>query len=163
MGRSLPIGRSAPLIGSVLGDLLRYVLAAVTVFGFGYLLGFRVETDLASALAAGALAITMGFCLSWLNVLIGVLIKEEAIVQTVAFLGIFPLTFGTNMVVPTVSLPGWLQAWVNVNPVTHAVDACRGLLVGGPVAGPVTASLVWSAGFLAVVAPLAVYAYRRRN
>ncbi len=83
--------------------------------------------------------------------------------QTVAFLGIFPLTFGTNMIVPTESLPGWLQAWVNVNPVTHAVDACRGLLVGGPVAGPAAATLLWSAGLLVVFGPLAVYVYRRRN
>ncbi|MFH9067745.1 ABC transporter permease [Streptomyces coeruleorubidus] len=161
--RSLPINRSAPLIGSVLGDLPRYVLAIVTLFGIGYALGFRVQTDPASALAAAALALTMGFCMSWMNVVIGVLIKEEAIVQTVAFLGIFPLAFGTNMVVPTSSLPGWLQAWVKVNPVTHAVEGCRGLLVGGPVTAPVTATLLWSAGFLLVFGPLAVYVYRRRN
>ncbi|TDD30163.1 ABC transporter permease [Actinomadura sp. KC06] len=161
--RSLPIGRSAPLIGLVLGDLIRYAVAAVVLFGTGYLLGFRAQTDLASALAAVGLATALGFSLSWLNVLIGVLIREVTVVQTVAFLGIFPLAFGTNMVVPADTLPGWLQAWVKVNPVSDAVDASRGLLLGGPVAEPATMTLLWSAGFLAVFGPLAGYVYRRRS
>ncbi|MCP9968591.1 ABC transporter permease [Actinomadura madurae] len=161
--RSLPIGRSAPLIGVVLGDMLRYVVAAAVLFATGYLLGFRVQTDAASAVAAAGLATVLGFSLGWLNVLIGVLIREEVIVQTVAFLGIFPLAFGTTMVVPADTLPGWLRAWVEVNPVSHAVDAARGLLLGGPVAHPAAMTLLWSAGFLAVFGPLAVYAYRRRS
>lgn len=160
--RSLPIGRSAPLTGIVLGDLIRYVLAAAVLFATGYLLGFRVETDAPSAVAAAALATALGFAMGWINVLIGVLIKEEVVVQTVAFLGIFPLAFGTDMVVPADTLPGWLQAWVGVNPVSDAVEASRGLLTGGPVAGAATMTLLWSAGFLAVFGPLAVYAYRRR-
>ncbi|MFI6539963.1 ABC transporter permease [Nonomuraea sp. NPDC050547] len=161
--RSLPIGRSVPLIGSVVGDLIRYGVALVTLFLLGYLLGFRVRTDLVSALAACALAVTLGFCMSWINVLVGVLIKETSIVQSVGFLGIFPLAFGTNMVAPTETLPGWLQAWVNVNPVTHAIDATRGLLLGGPVATAASTTLIWSAGFLVVFVPLAVIAFRRRN
>ncbi|GAA2133569.1 ABC transporter permease [Actinomadura napierensis] len=161
--RSLPIGRSAPLAGSVLGDLIRYLVAVVVLFATGYLLGFRVETDVPRALGAAGLAVTLGFCMSWINVLIGVLIREEVIVQTVAFLGIFPLAFGTNMVVPTHTLPGWLQAWVKMNPVSHAVDACRGLLLGGPVAHEAMLTLLWSAVFLVVFAPLAVLAYQRRS
>src|SRR6266508_4222572 len=160
--RSLPIGRSAPLIGSVLGDMIRYIVALAVVFAVGYLLGFRIHTDPLAALAAGALAIAFSFSLSWVNVLVGVLIRETVIVQSVAFLGIFPLAFGTSMVAPTKTLPGWLQAWVNVNPVTHAVEATRGLLLGGPVAGPATKALLWSAAIFAVFAPLAVRVYRRR-
>ncbi|TDC55782.1 ABC transporter permease [Actinomadura sp. KC345] len=161
--RSLPIGRSAPLTGIVLGDLIRYVVAAAVLFATGYLMGFRVQTDPLSAVAAALLAAVLGFALGWLNVLLGVLIKEEAIVQTVAFLGIFPLAFGTDMAVPTDTLPGWLQAWVEINPVSEAMDASRGLLLGGPVAQPATVTLLWSAGFFAVFAPLAVHAYRRRS
>ncbi|MFB4305314.1 ABC transporter permease [Actinomadura sp. GTD37] len=161
--RSLPIGRSAPLVGIVLGDVIRYVVAAAVLFATGYLMGFRVQTDAASALAAVGLATALGFAMGWINVLIGVLIREEVIVQTVAFLGIFPLAFGTDMVVPADTMPGWLRAWVEVNPVSDAVEAARGLLVGGPVAGPATATLLWSAGFLAVFCPLAVAAYRRRS
>jgi oleandomycin transport system permease protein len=160
--RSLPIGRSVPLIGLVLGDLVRYAVAAIVLFAVGYALGFRVHTGPLPALAAVALATLLGFCMGWINVLIGVLIKEEVIVQSVAFLGIFPLTFGTEMVVPARTMPGWLRAWVHINPVSHAVNASRGLLIGGPVTDPVIKTLLWSAAFLAVFAPLAVYAYRRR-
>jgi oleandomycin transport system permease protein len=161
--RSLPIGRSAPLIGSVLGDMVRYVLALAALFGVGYLMGFRVRTDAPSALAACALTIAFGFCLSWAFVLAGVLIRETAAVQSIVALAMFPLAFGTTMVVPKQTLPGWLRAFVDVNPVTHVVEASRGLLLGGPVARPVTNSLLWSAGILVVFAPLAVYAYRRRS
>ena len=160
--RSLPIGRSAPLVGSVLGDMIRYGVAIATLFAFGYLMGFRVETDLASALAAAGLALVFGFSLSWVNVLIGVAVKEETVVTTVAFLGIFPLAFGTSMVAPTDTMPGWLQAWVEVNPVSHVVEAAQGLLLGGPVSGSVTASLLWSAIFVAVFVPASVYVYRKR-
>lgn len=160
--RSLPIGRSAPLIGSVLSDSARYLVTLVTLFVVGYLMGFRVETGPVETLAACALAVLLGFALSWITVVVGVLIKEEAIVQTVAFLGIFPLAFGTSMVAPTETMPGWLQAWVDLNPVTHAVEAVRGLLLGGPVAEAATATLLWSAGFLVVLVPLSVWAYQRR-
>jgi oleandomycin transport system permease protein len=160
--RSLPIGRSAPLIGSVVGDLIRYVVALAVLFGIAYLMGFRVQTGPLAALAAAALAVGFSFCLSWITVLVGVLIREPVVVQSVAFLGIFPLAFGTNMVAPTETMPGWLQAWIDVNPVTHAVAATRGLLLGGPVAGPATNTLLWSAALLVVLAPLAVGVYRRR-
>jgi len=161
--RSLPIGRSAPLIGSVAGDTVRYILALVVLFAVGYLLGFRIQTSPLAALAACALAVAFSFGLSWAFVLVGVLIRETVIVQSVAFPGIFPLAFGTSMVAPTQTLPGWLRAWVNVNPVTHAMQASRGLLLGGPVADPAIRTLLWSAAFLAVFAPLAVGAYRRRT
>jgi len=75
----------------------------------------------------------------------------------------FPLTFGSNMFVPTSSLPGWMQGWVRINPVTHLTDAIRGLLVGGPVAGPVGWSVLTGAIILAIFAPLAVWTYRRKT
>ncbi|HZD73700.1 MAG TPA: ABC transporter permease [Actinomycetota bacterium] len=161
--RSLPIGRSAPLIGSVLGDMIRYLVSLAALFAFGYLLGFRAQTDPLSVLAACALAVVFAFCLSWAYVLVGVVIREPGGVQGIAITTLFPLAFGTSLVAPTATMPGWLQAWVKVNPVTHAMDACRGLLLGGQVAGPVVKTLLWSAAFLAVFAPLAVRAYRRRT
>lgn len=160
--RSMPIGRAAPLIGSVLGDTVRYVVAVVALFALGTLLGFRVQTDLPSALAAVGLAILFGFALSWLSVLVAALLRDETLVTTVGFLLPFPLVFGTSMVAPPESMPGWLQAWSGVNPVSHAIDAGRGLLLGGPVAEPVALTLVWSAASLVVLVPLAVAAYRRR-
>jgi oleandomycin transport system permease protein len=161
--RSLPIARSAPLIGSVLGDLIRYILALAVLFAFAYVLGFRVHTGVLSAVAACALVVVFGFCLSWAYVLAGVVIRDTAAVQSVIVLTMFPLAFGTNMVAPTRTMPGWLQAFVKANPVTHVVDATRGLLLGGPVEGPLVQSLLWSAAIIVVFAPLAVYAYRRRS
>jgi oleandomycin transport system permease protein len=160
--RSMPINRAAPLIGSALGDVIRYVVAVVTVFAVGFLMGFRVDTNITSAMAAAGLAILLGFCLSWISVLVGVIVKTETTVTTLAFLGTFPLTFGTDMVAPRETLPGWLQAWADVNPVNHAMEASRGLLNGGPVADSLVTALLWAAGFLAVFAALAVRAYRRR-
>jgi oleandomycin transport system permease protein len=161
--RSLPIGRFAPLAGIVLADLVRYVIAVIVVFAAGTAMGFRVDTGIVPALAAALLGIALGFAMSWLNVLIGVAVKEETIVQSVGFLGIFPLAFGTNMVAPTRTLPGWLQAWVNVNPVNQAIKASRGLLVGGPVTNAAVITLLWAAGFLVVFGPLAAWVYRRRE
>jgi oleandomycin transport system permease protein len=160
--RSLPIGRTAPLLGSVLGDTVRYLVAVLALFALGYLLGFRIETDLASALAATALAIGFGFSLSWITVLAAVLLRDETLVSTVGFLLPFPLVFGTSMVAPAGTMPGWLQTWAELNPVSHAIDASRGLLLGGPVAEPVTMTLLWGGVFLLVFGSLAVTAYRRR-
>ncbi|MER5621574.1 ABC transporter permease [Streptosporangium sp. NPDC002544] len=161
--RSLPIGRSAPLIGSVLGDLIRYLVAVVSLFGCGFLLGFRIQTDPLSVLAACLLTIFFAFSLSWAFVLIGMLMRNPGGVQGTAFIVLFPLTFGTSMITPKETLPGWLQTWVEINPVAHAMDASRALMLGGPATGPVMWTLLSSALFLAVFAPLAVRAYRRRT
>ncbi|MFW6692906.1 ABC transporter permease [Streptomyces sp. MAR4 CNX-425] len=160
--RSMPIARSAPLIGSVLGDLIRFVILMTVQLGFGYAVGFRIETDPLSALAACLLVMVFAFCLTWVFVLIGMLVREPGAVQGIGFMAMFPLTFGTNVLVPTDTLPGWLQAWVDANPVTAVMGAARGLMTGGAVAGPVLETVLWSAGVLAVFFPLAVRAYRRR-
>lgn len=161
--RTLPIARLAPMMGSVIGDLLRYVLAVAVLFGFGSLLGFRVQTNLPAALAACALTIFFGFCLSWVYVVVGVLVRETSVVQSIILLTMFPLAFGTDMVAPTHTMPGWLQAWVKANPVGHVMDASRGLLIGGPVSSALVTTLIWSVGIFAVFAPLAVLVYRRRT
>ncbi|MEU5692362.1 ABC transporter permease [Actinosynnema sp. NPDC020468] len=160
--RSLPIARSAPLIGSVMGDLIRYVVAVISLFAFGTAVGFRVQTDLFHALAGCLLVILFAFCVSWAFVLVGMLVREPGAVQGVAFLALFPLTFGTSMIAPSSTMPGWLRTWVDWNPVTHVMNASRALQLGGPTAGPVGVTLLWSLGFLVVFAPLAVRAYRRR-
>ncbi|MFC4118066.1 ABC transporter permease [Nonomuraea zeae] len=161
--RSLPIGRSAPLIGSVLGDLIRYLVAVVVLLGFGYALGFRVQTGLLPALGACVLTVFFAFCVSWAFVLLGVLMREPGGVQGTAFLVLFPLTFGTSMIAPKETLPGWLQGWLEVNPVNHAMVAARALMLGGPAAAAVWWTLLSGLLFLAVFAPLAVLAYRRRT
>ena len=160
--RSMPIARSAPLIGSVLGDVIRFVVTIVVQLGFGYAVGFRVGTDPLSAFAACLLVMAFAFSVSWMFVLIGMLAREPGAVQGIGFMALFPLTFGTNVLVPTDTLPGWLRAWVDVNPVTQAMEAARGLMVGGAVGRPVLLTVLWGAGIFAVAFPLAVRAYRRR-
>lgn len=160
--RSLPISSVAPLSGAVLSDAVRYVIGLGALFLLGFGLGFRVQTGVLPALAACGVAIGFAFCGSWLYVWLGVVIREPGGLQGLSFTTMFPLVFGTNMLVSTSSVPGWLQAWIHANPVTHAMEACRGLLTGGPVARPLLITVAWSAGLLAVFAPLAVRAYRRR-
>ena len=161
--RSLPIGRSAPLIGSVAGDLIRYVVAIASLLVFGSVLGFRFQTSAVEVLAACLLTVLFAFCLSWAFVLIGMLMRSPGGVQGTAFLILFPLTFGTSMIAPKETMPSWLQTWVDVNPVAHMMDASRALMLGGPLGNHVVWVLVWSVGFLVVFAPLAVRAYRRRT
>ncbi|MDT0306935.1 ABC transporter permease [Streptomyces sp. DSM 44917] len=161
--RSLPIGRSAPLLGSVLGDMVRFVVCILVLLGFGAALGYRIGTGPLSAVAACLLVMLFAFALSWASVLLGVVAREPGSVQGISFLALFPLTFGTNMIAPTDTLPGWLQWWVGVNPVTDVMEAARGLLNGGPVAAPVAQTLAWSVALFAVFFPLAVRAYRRKS
>ncbi len=160
--RSLPIARSAPLTGLIIGDVVRYVISIGMVLGFGAILGFRIQTDPLSALAACAVIMFFAFALSWLPALLGLLVKTPQQVQGFGFIIFFPLTFGSNTFVQASTLPGWLQAWVKVNPVTAVVDTSRALLLGtGPVWTPLWHTLAWSFGLIAVFGPLAVRLYRR--
>ena len=161
--RSMPIARVAPLLGSVLADVARYLVAVAALFAVAYLLGFRAQGGPAAALAAAGLAIVFGFALSWVAVCIGALARDESAVLAFSFIALLPLQLGTSLAAPVATLPGWLGAWAGVNPVTHAMDACRALLTGVPAGAPVTATLLWSAGLVAVFCPLAVLAYTREG
>ncbi len=160
--RSLPIARAAPLVGAVLGDVVRFLVSIVVELTFGYIIGFRVTTNPLLALAGCLLALGFTMALSWVFVWLGLILRTSGSVQGFGFMFMFPLTFGSNMLVQASTLPSWLQHWVTINPVSHLTDAVRALMVGGPTAGPVIWSLVWGAGIVLVFAPLAVRAYRRR-
>jgi oleandomycin transport system permease protein len=95
-------------------------------------------------------------------VLVGVIAKDPEHVQIFGFTALFPVTFVSNAFVETETMPGWLQAWVKINPVTKLSDATRGLLVGGPVAEPLMASLMWALVIAGIFAPLAVWVFKRR-
>lgn len=161
--RSLPIGRTAPLLGSLLADVVRYLAGAAILFGLAYLLGFRVQTGLLSALGAVALAVTFGFCLSWSTVLLAATVKDESAVLAFSFIAFLPLQLGTSLAAPTQTLPGWLRTWADVNPVTHVIDASRALLTDTPMDGSLAQSLIWSALLVVIFCPLAVLAYGRRQ
>jgi oleandomycin transport system permease protein len=160
--RSLPIARSAPLVGAVLADDVRYVILCVMFLGFGYALGFRAQEGAAGLLAAVALSVAFALCFCWISVFVGTKVRTSGAVQGVMFLLVFPLSFGSNVFVQSGTLPGWLQAFVKVNPITHLVGTVRGLTIGGPVAGHLGWTLLWMVGLLAVFVPLALRGYRRR-
>ncbi|WP_200211591.1 ABC transporter permease [Micromonospora coerulea] len=160
--RALPIARWSPLAGRILADTVKQAWSVSLLVGVGAILGFRLANGTLGLLGAFALLLAFSLAVSWISVLVGVLVSEPEKVQIFGFMVIFPLTFTSNAFVPTETMPSWLQRWVEVNPVTILADALRGLLVGGPVAGPVVQSLIWAAALAAVFAPLAVRALRRR-
>jgi oleandomycin transport system permease protein len=160
--RSLPIGRLVPLLGAVMADFFRYLIMCAIFVGFGYVLGFRILTDPASAVAAIAVAIMFALCFAWVSVWVGMKVRTSGAVQGVMFLLIFPLSFGSSTFVPVASMPGWLQAFTKVNPITHLVDVVRGLMLGGPIASHLLWTFAWAAGLLVVFVPLALRAYKRR-
>jgi oleandomycin transport system permease protein len=160
--RSLPIARYSPLAGRIVADLVKQAWAVALLLIVGVILGFRFGNGPFEVAGAVGLLVLFGFCASWMSVLVAMLVSAPEKVQIFGFALLFPLTFASNAFAPTQSMPGWLQAWVKVNPVTVLADATRGLLSGGPVAGPVTRSLLWAAGLLVVFAPLSIWAFRRR-
>ncbi|MFJ7076105.1 ABC transporter permease [Streptomyces sp. NPDC098781] len=161
--RSLPIARSAPLIGRITADLAKHVWALLLMIGLGLLLGFRITGGVGGFLLGTLLVVVFAAAVSWGAVLIGMLAGDAEKVQAFAFTIIFPITFTSSAFVMVDTMPGWLQAWSDVNPVTHLSDAFRGLLLGGAVAEPVLWSLVWAAGLVLVFCPLAMRAYRAKT
>lgn len=161
--RSLPIGRAVPLIGAVLAEFFRYLMVCVISIGFGYILGFRVETNPMALLGAIGLSICFALAFAWISVWIGMKVRTAGSVQGIMMLLVLPLSFGSNTFVQTSTMPGWLQAFVHVNPISHLVTAVRGLLLGGPAASDVGWTLAWIAGLLVVFFPLAVRGYIRRT
>jgi ABC transporter DrrB family efflux protein len=160
--RSLPIARYAPLAGRIAADVVKHAWAVALLLGVGIVLGFRVGTGLLGVLGAFVLLLVFAVSASWMSVLVGMLVTEPERVHIFGFVLLFPLTFASNAFAPTATMPGWLQAWVKVNPVSVLADAVRGLLTSGPVRTPVVQSLLWAAGLLLVFAPLSVWAFRRR-
>lgn len=161
--RSLPISRIAPLLGSMLADLVRYLGTVAILYGLGTLAGFRATGGVLAVITAIGLAILFGFCLSWLMVFVGVLIKDPNAVVAIGFITFLPLQLGTSLAAPVDTLPGWLQTWAGVNPVSQAMDACRGLLTGAPADGAIAATLIWCAALFVLFCPLAVRAYARQQ
>jgi oleandomycin transport system permease protein len=160
--RALPIGRSAPLVGSVMADIVRYLILVIITLGVGMIMGFRIHTSLGAAIGGVGLAVGFALCFVWVSVFIGMKARTSGAVTGLSMLIVMPLSFGSNVFVPTGTMPGWLQAFVKVNPLSHLVGAIRGLFTGGAWATDVAWTLGWMAALLLVFAPLAVRAYRKR-
>ena len=159
--RSLPIWRPAPLLGSMLGDTVRYVIAGIVIIVVGVILGFRPDAGVGGAVAALALVVTFSFGLSWVFTTIGLLLRTPSAVLNAGFMGIFPLTFLSNVFVEPETLPGPLEAFVDVNPISILANASRGLMAGNARGRDVVISLGVAAALTAVFAPLTTRLYRK--
>lgn len=161
--RSLPIWQPAPIVGALLGDVLRYSLAALVVIVVGLILGFRPGAGAVGVVLAVALNLVFAFALSWIWIIIGMLVRSPESVMTTSFLFLFPLTFISNVFVDPATMPGWLQAVVALNPVTHLADASRGLMHGGVQSSDIGKVLLASAAITAIFAPIAMRMYYRER
>ncbi|MDQ3103240.1 MAG: ABC transporter permease [Actinomycetota bacterium] len=159
--RSLPIWRPAPMLGSLLGDSVRYVLAGTVIIVLGVILGFRPEAGVGGAVAALALVVVFAFGLSWVFTTIGLLMRSPNAVMNAGFMGIFPLTFLSNVFVDPSTLPAGLEAFVDANPISILATASRGLMEGNAAAGDIAIVLGVAAALTAVFAPLTTRLYRK--
>ena len=159
--RSMPVWRPAPLVGSLLGDAVRYVIAGTVIIGLGLLLGFRPEGGAVGVVAALGLVVVFSFGLSWVFAVLGLLLRSPNAVMNAGFMGIFPLTFLSNVFVDPATLPGPLEAFVEVNPISTLASASRGLMAGSADASDIVTVLVVAAVLAAVFAPLTTVLYRR--
>jgi ABC-2 type transport system permease protein len=157
--RSLPIWRPAVLVGMLLADAARYTMASVVILVVGIILGFRPDAGVLGVLAAIALVIVFSFSLSWVWTAIGLRAPTPESVLQISMTVLFPLTFASNVFVDPATMPGWVQAAVEVNPITHLTTAARGLMHGGAVGNSVLWVLLWSAALVAVFAPLTMSKY----
>ncbi|HST70395.1 MAG TPA: ABC transporter permease [Solirubrobacterales bacterium] len=160
--RSLPIWRPAPLVGALLGDTVRYLLAGIVIIVLGLILGFRPEAGPAGAIAALALVVVFSFGLSWVFTTLGLLMRSPNAVMNAGFMGIFPLTFLSNVFVEPETLPSALKAFVEINPISHLATASRGLMEGNVAAGDVAIVLLTALALTAIFAPLTTRLYRSR-
>ena len=160
--RSLPIWRPAPLVGALLGDSVRYVVAGTVIIVVGVALGFRPEGGALGAVAALALVVVFSFGLSWVFSVLGLLMRSPNAVMNAGFMAIFPLTFLSNVFVDPATLPGPLQAFVDVNPISVVATASRSLMAGSPDGTAIVVSLAVAAGLAAVFVPVTTRLYRSR-
>jgi len=161
--RSLPIWSPSPLVGSVLGDSVRYLIAGTVIIVLGVVLGYRPDAGVPGALAALALVIVFAFGLSWVFTTLGLLLRTPNAVMNAGFMGIFPLTFLSNVFVEPETLPSVLEAFVNVNPISILANASRGLMDGNAEGGDIAIVLATAAALTAVFAPLTSHLYRSRG
>src|SRR4051794_32509420 len=159
--RSLPIAKPAPLVGALLGDTVRYCVAGTVIVVLGVILGFRPGAGVPGVLAALAVTIGFAFALSWVFTTLGLLLRSPSAVMNAGFMGIFPLTFLSNVFVDPTTLPGALEAFVKVNPISILATLSRGLMDGNADGSDLLIVTATAVVLTAVFAPLTVRLYRR--
>lgn len=166
--RSLPMARSAVLAGRTLSDLIRNGFVITLMLVVGFLIGFRWQTSFLGMIAGMLVAMMFSYAFSWVMATIGLAVKNPEAAQSAVFLPVFPLVFASSVFVPTETMPDWLQAFAENQPITITVNAIRGLVLGEGALQPgqtvesqVALALAWAFGILLIFAPLAVRQYRR--
>jgi ABC transporter DrrB family efflux protein len=160
--RSLPMARPAVVAGRVTADIVRTAWSSLIIVGVAVGLGFRFHGGLAGAVGAFGLVLALGVAMCWVMAFLGVALRSPESVQAAGFMLIMPLTFASSVLVPAGSMPGWLQSFVKINPITIFSDAMRGLMLGGPVAVPLLQAAAWIVGISLVFGSLTVSRYRKR-
>jgi len=160
--RSLPMAKSAVLTGRTISDLVRNTFVVFVMWMVGLLVGFRPDGNVLSWVAAVGLLLLTSFAFSWISATIGLAVRSVEAAQSAGFIWLFPLTFASSAFVPTRSMPDWLRAFAEHQPVSLIVNAVRGLLLNQPDASTIWQALAWCIGILIVFIPLAVWAYGRR-
>lgn len=160
--RSLPMAKSAVLTGRTLSDLVRNTFVVIVMWSVGLLVGFRPQGSILAWVAAGGMLLLTSFAFSWISATIGLLVSSVEAAQSAGFIWLFPLTFASSAFVPTKSMPDWLRAFAEHQPVSLIVNAVRGLLLNQPNVSTIWQALAWCIGILVVFIPVAVWAYGRR-
>jgi ABC transporter DrrB family efflux protein len=161
--RSMPMARSAVLTGRLAADTARMLITIVIIVGVGYAVGFRFQNGAGLAVAMVALATVFGLAICCVAAWTGLTIGDEESVQAFGMIWLFPLTFVSSAFVPIQTMPGWLQAFANNQPVTYVIDTMRAMALGGPIEANLWKSAAWLAGIFLVFVPLAVRAYKRAS
>ncbi|MCW2842317.1 MAG: hypothetical protein JWN22_233 [Nocardioides sp.] len=160
--KSLPIARIAPLAGPMVADMLRYLIASLLTFGTGFAMGYRPGGGVLGVIGAIVLAVFAGWSLAWIFAWFGTVGRSAQGVQGISLMVMFPLTFLSNAFVPTETMPGWLRAFADVNPVSHVITAIRDLANDGAVTAEVGWAILGLLAVVAIFAPLAVRSYSRK-
>ena len=158
---ALPMARSAVLTGRTTADLARNVFVVILMMTVGFLVGWRIHTNVLALILGALLVLLFGYSMSWIFATVGLAVGDPETAQAAAFPVLAPLVFASAAFVSVASMPGWLQVFANHQPVSVTAQAVRGLANGGPTASYVLQALAWDLGILAVFAPIAVRLYRR--
>jgi ABC transporter DrrB family efflux protein len=161
--RSMPMTRSAVLIGRTVADLVRNVMILGLMTLVGYLIGFRFQAGVPQALASVAVVSAFGFALSWIFAYVALTVGGAEAAQSAGFVIIFPLVFASSVFVPVSSMPAWLQAFAKLSPVTLTANTARSFALVHGVPSSLGGTTAWIAGLLAVFVPLCVWRYRRMS
>ncbi len=159
--RSMPIARCAVLVGHLIAVNVRMLVTMLIITGIGYAIGGRFENGVGPAVALVLLAAAFGQAIACVSAFTGLAIGHEETVAALGLIWLFPVTFLSSAFAPTRTMPGWLQAFANNQPVTFVIDTMRALALGGPVEPALWKTVAWVTGLIAVFAPLGVRAYNR--